>query len=131
MAPIFRLFDLIFSSYFNKFLDYDYIQKLQLPLWIYSLVGVFVLAIVLWTILVVRGLKDCILQLIKKSKCLKDAMSGATICDTSDHSGVHIKPIWVHIKPRRPTHHNQNMEHDISTRTSTQQSVISQRQRDT
>lgn len=129
MAPIFRLFHMIFAHYFNDFLDYDYIQQLQLPLWFYTLVGVFVLAIILWIILVVRILKNVVLRYINSTNCLKDDVNtaairshtpGTSIQNDDEFSGA---TIWTHIQARPSIHTNNTIEHKMSTENISQQSI--------
>lgn len=95
------LFHFIFSNYFNEFLEYNHIQELQLPLWLYALAGLFVLAITLWTILVVRGLNNFIHQVLNSSS-FKGNNDGSAI-EINDAGGDGEGPIWAHIKPRPPT----------------------------
>lgn len=100
MAPILNLFDYIFSNYFNEFLKYDHIQELQLPLWLYALVGIFVLAIISWTVLVVRGLNNLVHRALSNSNGFK-GKNGESAVHCAGGSGDRL--IWAHIKPRPPT----------------------------
>lgn len=107
MAPIVDYFDSIFSRYFNEFLQYDYIKSLHLPLWLYIVSGIFVFVIILWTLLVVHGLKHFIRRLLINSQSSKVKSGTAEYDTTTNTSNVHTagadgsKLIWAHISPRK------------------------------
>lgn len=94
MIPIVEFFDYIFSTHFNEFLHYDQIKQHDLPLWLFALVGVLVLAILLWIFLITQGLKHLINRLLFQD----------STCSSFNDGTNGNKLNWPHISARKPTY---------------------------
>lgn len=116
MSPILNLIDFIFSHYFDEFLNYNYIKKLELPLWFFLLVGVLLFLAALWIILVAHGVKHIIYRCVvcrsrQSTEKNRSRLPGRSfsrsrsvyshLVDTDESNEDNL---FVHILPRRPTH---------------------------
>lgn len=79
-------------------------------MWLYALAGVFVLAIMLWAILIVHGLKHLILRLSDNSKYLEVKGRASINDNTTNTSNVFTdgadRSKWGRISPRKPIQRN-------------------------
>lgn len=119
MAPIFDFVNFILSKYFEEILNHHYIKQLELPLWFFLLVGVFVVLVFLWIFLIVHGLKYVIYRYLisgsRNSSNKRKAASEESFGDRADtlHTNGTCESYYVraHTHAGKPTHRIGTVEH--------------------